>query len=93
MTTYKKGSANNSITEIDNQEILLNELNMKITYRLFKAGGLYLISVGTNTENVTVLADTDKDEAQRLFGLFIRGEVTPCTANDIARDFMMNKIR
>ena len=83
---------NEFIKNLDSQEIYELELDLRITYRLFKCAGIYLISVKTRDEGVTVSFDTNEAEAQKIFDMFVNSRVTPCTAEDIARDFMGDKI-
>jgi hypothetical protein len=52
---------------------------------------LYFISVETEEEHITVYAGADETDAKKLFESFVIGKVTPCTAEDIARDFMAIK--
>jgi hypothetical protein len=87
----KKTKNNARITEIDRQEIEIKEINMKITYRLISSMELYFISVETEEEHITVYAGADETDAKKLFESFVIGKVTPCTAEDIARDFMAIK--
>jgi hypothetical protein len=53
---------------------------------------LYFISLDTAEEHMKVYVGENENDARCLFGAFVGGLVTPCTAEDIVRDFMANKI-
>ena len=88
----KKSKKHAKIIEVDRREIQIEELDMKTTYILLSAMEQYCISVETEVEHITVHVGTNKVEAKKVFESFIIGKVTPCTAEDIARDFMADKI-
>ena len=66
-----------------------SEVHMCVNYRLIKAKYsecFYFVTVGNDTETEVVCAGTDKKNAKMMFDALVSGEVTPCTAADVARD-------
>ena len=88
----QKSKGNIQITEIDSREIHIKEIDTKISYRLSEVDGTYFISINAENENVAVSVGSSERYARKIFFQFINGEVTPCTAEDIIRDFMSDKI-
>lgn len=87
----KKSKNNAQITELDRREIQIKEIDIKITYRLLSVMELYFISVESECEHIIVHVGTSEIDAKNLFESFVIGKVTPCTAEDIAIDFMAIK--
>ena len=67
------------------------EQNLQIKYSLMKAEcfqSVYFVILTREEECSTVFAGNDEYNAIRLFESLAKGEVTPCTAEYISKDFL-----
>ena len=65
--------------------------DLEVTYRLIKAEcpeAVYLISVSGKEERGYIFAGTSESEARMLFVTLVSGEVTPCSAQEVASDIL-----
>ena len=64
--------------------------NMRIEYSLMEAEcaqNVYFITLNSGNETGTVFAGNDENNAKHLFNMLVNGEVTPCTVEDVTRDY------
>ena len=66
---------------------------VEVSYKLIRVnalGGVYLLCISSIDESVAIVAGYEEKEALALAELMAKGDVTPCTANNIYAD-MLNK--
>ena len=64
----------------------------RILYRLVKLEAdfsLYLLLVKDSSKEVAMIVGSEKEKAENLFEAFANGLVSPCTANDIFKDIIL----
>ena len=90
-TDHKKMGVVKELLNVNTQ--LRAEWDLRIKYRLMEAGyaekSLYLIEINSAEESKIVFAGNDESKAKSLFNALVGGDVTPCTADDVARDLLI----
>lgn len=80
-----------TVKELMTVSVKLKTEDVHIRYSLVEAEALqrvYLITLSLESESETVFAGKDKHRAGCLFDALVNGEVTPCTAEEVARDLL-----
>lgn len=81
-----------TISEIWETSITL-DTEFDVSYRLFRINvpnEIYLLCINLGDESTAIIAGYDEKEARSFAELWVKEEVTPCTANNIYAD-MINK--
>ena len=73
-----------------NANVELKEAHMTIWYSLMEAEtyqNVYFITLRCENDSATVFAGNERKTAKCLFDVLVKGKVTPCTAEDVTRDW------
>ena len=64
-----------------------------ILYSLIKLdikNPIYLLTVSHTGDEAVIVAGRNESASQNIFNTFVKGKVSPCTANDIFKDIILS---